>query len=359
MIFFKYKTFSIISVSFFCLAISNCSFVSNANSIGQVDTTLKAIAPFPVGGAVKINLLRNDRLYRNLLIKEYNSLTAENAMKFVALHPGKDSYRWEDADYIVNFALDNNIRVHGHTLIWPRVNPPWVTTFKGSRNDWKRMLKTHIQTVVKHFKGKVKSWDVVNEAFEDNGTYKDNVWLRNIGKDYIELCFKYAREADPNVLLFYNDYGHEYSTKKLQAVLNLVKDFKSRNIPIDGLGLQMHTVVRVTDLKIKNAINAVASTGLLIHLSELEVAINYQQPKSFIPDKTLLDRQASKYASIVKAYLSIPKKQQYGITTWNVGDKDSWKNSKGRNHDHPLLFDYQYQPKPAYKAFKLAAEGKQ
>ena len=320
-----------------------------------LDTGLKVSSSFPIGAAVKKIPLQRNQEYRRTITREFNSITLENAMKFGALHPSNNVYRWDDADYIVNFALKEHIRVHGHTLIWARVNPPWINSFKGNKKEWEAVLKAHIQTVIKHFNGRVKSWDVVNEAFDDQGLYKRNVWLQNLGIRYLELCFKYAHEADPSALLFYNDYGHEYSIKKTEAILRLVKDFKQRGIPIHGLGLQMHTVVRISDTKIKRAIQSAASTGLLIHISELEVAINYQKGITFKPDTALLKAQAQKYASIVKIYKSIPIAQQFGITTWNVGDKDSWKNSRVANRDHPLLFNYEYKPKPAYYAFKKAA----
>ncbi len=337
-----------------------CSpFFSNSNVLAVhseaivADTpTLKSVVPFPVGAAINIKLLRKHQGYRNKIISQYNSITAENAMKFGKLHPSEDVFRWADADELVDFARTNGMRIHGHTLIWSAKNPKWVDAYNGDKKAWKKLLKTHIQTVVKHFKGRVKSWDVVNEAFEDNGKLKKCVWLENIGPEYLELAFQYAHEADPKALLFFNDYGQEYGGRKMEAILKMVKDFKARKIPIHGLGLQMHVVVRMSDNGLAKGIRMAASTGLLVHVSELEISVRYKKPKVFQMDDELANLQAHKYKTVFEAFRSIPKKQQFGITTWNVGDADAFRNGpyKNKNHDHPMLFDMYYRAKPAYYA---------
>lgn len=312
--------------------------------------TLKSVVPFPVGAAISVRGLRNVPIYKNLIIKQYNSITAENAMKMSKVHPSEKVFNWKDADEIVDFAIANNMRIHGHTLIWSSKYPKWVDAFQGDRAAWKNLFKTHIQTVVKHFKGKVKSWDVVNEALTDGGNLKKSVWLEKIGPEYIALAFQYAHEADPDALLFYNDYGQQYGGKKMAAILAMVKDFKKREIPIHGLGLQMHVLVRTSDTKLRNAINASASSGLLIHISELEISVKHNMPETFLLTDELAMQQAEKYKTIFQAFAAIPKRQQFGITTWNVGDKDAFRNSKIKNHDHPMLFDTNYQPKSAFRA---------
>ncbi len=341
----------------FCLN----SIVSTAQSIKAYDgpgaslskaalPSLKSIAPFPVGAAVGIKHLRNNPRYRSLVAEQFNSITAENVMKFKSLHPSEKVYRFEAADEIVAFAAANNMRVHGHTLIWALSNPEWVKNYQGDKTAWKKLLKDHIQTVVQHFRGKVASWDVVNEAFTDGGSLKKSIWLEKIGPEYIELAFRYAHEADPNVLLFYNDYGQEYVGKKMTAIANMIKDFKKRGVPIHGMGMQMHIPVRLTDARIQQCMKAAAATGLLIHLSEFEVSVKHQMPKPFKMTEELTRQQAEKYQTVFRAYRSIPKAQQFGITTWNVGDADSYRNSKGKDHDHPMMFDSQYKPKAAFNA---------
>lgn len=345
-----------IPLAIMMLLLCSCCFARPTLLPGQqtalfADTpTLKSVVPFPVGAAINIKLLRKHQGYRNKIISQYNSITAENAMKFGKLQPMENDFRWADADELVNFARTNGMRIHGHTLIWSAKNPKWVNAYQGDKKAWKKLLKTHIQTVVKHFKGRVLSWDVVNEAFEDNGKLKKCVWLEHIGPEYLELAFQYAHEADPKALLFFNDYGQEYGGRKMEAIMKMVKDFKARKIPIHGLGLQMHVVVRMSDTGLAKGIKLAASTGLLVHVSELEISVRYKKPKIFQMDQTLADLQAHKYKTVFEAFRSIPKKQQFGITTWNVGDADAFRNGpyKNKNHDHPMLFDVYYRAKPAY-----------
>ncbi|PWS29592.1 endo-1,4-beta-xylanase [Pedobacter yonginense] len=315
-----------------------------------VETTLQGAMPFPMGAAVNISLLKNNSDYRNLVVKEFNSVTAENAMKFASVHPSKDVYNFADADYLVDFARLNGKRVHGHTLNWYKSLPDWVNNFQGTTADWENLLKTHIQTVVGHFKGKIVSWDVVNEAINEDGTMRNSIWVQKLGADYIGRAFQYAHEADPGALLFYNDYGHEFGPTKRTAILNLVNSLKIKGIPIDGIGLQMHTRVTQSDDNLINAINLAAATGLKIHLSELDIALNPENNQTLTFTAALGAQQAAKYKTIVKAYNAIPKNQQFGITTWNVTDADSWIPTNYNRPDWPLPFDAQYQKKAAYQA---------
>ncbi|WP_131536734.1 endo-1,4-beta-xylanase [Pedobacter nototheniae] len=313
------------------------------------ENTLQKDMPFAIGAAVNVSLLKGNANYRNLVIKEFNSVTAENAMKFASLHPSKDTYTWSDADYLVDFAKANGKRVHGHNLNWYKSLPDWVNNFQGTTAEWENLLKTHIQTVVGHFKGKVVSWDVVNEAINDDGTLRNSIWLQKLGADYIGRAFQYAHEADPDALLFYNDYGHEYGPTKRTAILNLVTGLKNKGIPIDGIGLQMHTRITQSDANLAAAINTAAATGLKIHISELDIALNPDNVQNMTFTSVLGDSQAEKYKTIVKAYNAIPKSQQFGITTWNVTDGDSWIPSNYNRPDWPLPFDAQYQRKAAYQ----------
>ncbi len=317
--------------------------------VNPVNTTLKDM-PFKFGAAVNASLLRSNANYKALVVKEFSSLTAENAMKFATVHPTENTYNWTDADEIVALAQANGKRIHGHTLNWYKSLPAWVTNFSGDTQAWENLLKTHIQTVVAHFKGKVASWDVVNEAFEDNGNYRNSIWVQKLGTDYIARAFQYANQADPNALLFYNDYGHEYSAAKRTAILNLVADLKARGIPIHGIGLQMHTRYNQTDANLTSAITTAAATGLLVHISELDIALNPDNNAALTYTATLAEQQAAKYKFIVKTYYAIPKAQQYGITTWNVTDADSWIPNEYSRPDWPLPFDGNYQRKAAYQA---------
>ena len=345
------------------LAVIACSKSSNNSKTETpvdppvaADTSLKQNLPFPAGAAVSVNLLKTKTAYRNLVIKEYNSLTPENAMKFAALHPAANTYSWTDADYLVTFAQTNNQRVHGHTLVWHQSLPDWVTNFVGDSTAWENLLKTHIQTVVTHFKGKVASWDVVNEAINDDGTLRNSIWRQKLGDDYIARSFQYAHAADSAALLFYNDYGHEYGVTKRTAILNLVNNLKNRGIPIHGIGLQMHTRYTQADNNLANAINSAAATGLKVHIAELDIAMNPDNTANLVFTASLAELQKQKYLFITKTFNAITKAQQYGLTTWNVTDADSWIPTTYNRNDWPLLFDNNYQRKPAYYGVLLGAQ---
>ena len=311
--------------------------------------TLQSALPFPIGAAVNNNLIRTRAPYRDVVIKELNSLTAENAMKFSQLHPAENTYTWTEADFLVEFARQNNKRVHGHTLIWYKNPPSWALNYQGDAAAWDRLLKNHVQTVVNHFKGKVVSWDVVNEAIAENGTLRDCIWLQKLGPEYISKSFIYAHEADPNALLFYNDYGHEYGPTKRNGILKLVNDLKAQGVPIHGIGLQMHTRYNMSNNNIADAINTAAATGLKVHIAEVEISMNPDNIQDLTYSAGLAAQQKAKYEFLVRTYNAIPKNQQFGITTWNVGDSDSWIRGEYNRPDWPLPFDDNYHRKAAYQ----------
>jgi len=301
-------------------------------------------APYPIGAAINVNTLKNNEAYRNTVISEMSSITAENAMKMNFISLGRKSYFWDDADYLVDFAMANNLRVYGHTLIWYKHTPAWVSSFSGTTEDWKTIYKEYIQDVVGHFKGKVASWDVVNEIINDDGTLRDCIWLQKIGPEYIELAFRYAHEADPQALLFYNDYGHEYSHTRRLSAFTIADSLAKKGVPIHGVGLQMHTNINRSLDDLRYAITAAAVTKLKVHVSELDVAVN--------PDKTLTSfndavalRQKESYRAVAKAMMDIPEEQRYGITMWGVHDPSSWLSS---NPDWALPFNSSFERKPAY-----------
>ena len=318
----------------------------------KTDTTgLYAHAGFPVGASINIDLLKGNAIYTALVAKEFNSVTAENVMKMDAIQPTQGNFTFGQADYLVSFAQQHGMRVHGHALVWYQALPGWVTNFKGDSSAWENMLKTHIQTEVAHFKGKVVSWDVVNEAIDEDGTIRNNVWLQHLGPDYIARSFQYARQADPDALLFYNDYGHEYSSVKRAAIITLVTGMKNRGIPVDGIGMQMHTNTNVLDNAISAAITTVANTGLKVHISELDISVNPNNDQNMTYTAALATVQSQKYQAVVKAYNALPAAQKFGITTWDVGDADSWIPPYYHRPDWPLPFDASYKRKAAWQGF--------
>lgn len=318
----------------------------------STDTTFEGFSPFPAGAAINVSKLKNNATYRALVIREYNSLTPENAMKMSAIHPQATTWSWADADTLVNFGIQYNKRVHGHTLVWHNSVPNWVTNFSGDSAAWENLLKTHIQTVVTRYKGKVASWDVVNEAVLDDGTLRNTIWLQHLGRGYIARSFQYAHEADSAALLFYNDYGHEYSTAKLNTIDSLVRALKNAGVPIQGVGLQMHVHRYSDNRKIETAITTMTQTGLLVHIAELDVRMNPDEIAGTTFTNTLSHLQFAKYKLFARLTKNIPAAQRFGLTTWGVSDADSYASG---NPDWPLPFDGSYQKKLAFGGWKDGA----
>ena len=188
------------------------------------------------------------------------------------------------------------------------------------------------------------------------GRYGTASGYKSWGTDYIARCFQYAHEADPDAILFYNDYGHEYSPAKRTAINNMISSFITRGIPIHGIGMQFHMTYTQTDANISAAINAATATGLKVHISELDVRLNNAKVQGLVFTSLLASQQAEKYKFVVKAFNAIPVAQQYGITTWNVGDADSWIPGWLGAPDWPLPFDANYLRKPAYYGIVDGAE---
>jgi len=344
---------------FLLIVISTFGFSCNSNeNIEFKNSTRNKIkslkeSPYPFGAAINITNLKNIPSYDSLVNAEFNSITAENTMKMASISTGKDKYYWNDVDYIVDFASQNDIRIHGHCLVWHQSIPSWLNKFTGTKEEWETILKNYITTVVSKYKGKIASWDVVNEALLDNGTPRiESIWYKNIGWKYVELAFIYAHDADPDAVLFYNDYGQEYSTIKLNAINDTIRNMINRGIPIDGIGLQMHTNINQSTDLISNAINqtALISTSkekkIKVHVSELDVALNPNKNINYIINSTDLEAQKARYRIIAATMRALPKEQNWGITTWGVIDSDSWLKN---NPDFPLIFDNNFNPKPCYK----------
>jgi len=345
------------------LELSSCKF----NSTKPIDSseTLQSVSSFPVGVATSEGQLKNNILYRNVILSEFNSLTPENASKIQHLQPKEGVFDFSEFDSIVDFAIKNHKRVHGTALIWDLYgNLDWVKNFQGDSAAWENIFKNHIQSVVSHYKGKVKSWGVLNEAFNDDGTLRmddktssenrGSIWARHLGKDYIARAFQYAHEADPEALLFYNDFDLQFSErqKKIDAIVNMVEEFKKRNIPIHGLGMQMHIGVSVSNNEIESGMRQLAATGLLVHISEVSILVSdWKKDTSLVFTEELQKKQSDKYQFIAQAYKrSVPANQRYGITVWGLSDAHSWISSFVPR-DWPLLFDDNYQKKKAYTGF--------
>jgi endo-1,4-beta-xylanase len=313
------------------------------------EAKLYSICPFPVGAAVNTEKLQHEEKYYMLAFKHFNSITAERIMKPAYMHPKRNTYNFHETDLLIDYCRQNNKRLHGHTLVWHSSLPQWMEKFKGDKNEWETMLKEHIQTIIKHCSPYVKSWDVVNEAFNDDGSLRNNIWLKNIGEDYIEKAFRYAAEADSTVLLFYNDYSLEKYDTKFLAVVSFLKNLKAKGVKIDGVGMQMHVNLNFPYISdINQAAIHLQEEGFIVHYSEMDVSLTGHS--IFASKSKLLELQKQRVRSIVEGYMKLNPKNRFGITFWGVSDNDSWLTEK-RPRSRPLLFDADYKLKPAYCGF--------
>ena len=318
------------------------------STLANAQNLLKDAIDYRLGASVNPRLLSENEAYRGIASNEFTSITAENHMKMMLAHPAADRFDFSKGDEIVAFASSTGKRIHGHTLVWHNQVPQWMKDFQGDQKAWEELLKNHIQTVASHYKGKVSGWDVVNESFLDDGGLRPSLWADHI-PDYIAKSFQWAHEADPGAILFYNDYGQDGKPKKMKAILDLVKELKQRKIPIHGLGLQMHINIDSKREEISQVIDQSAKTGLAIHFSELDIAVNPKNNPEFTYDEKAAKAQNELFAFVFTSFRNIPVKQQYGITFWNISDKDSWlRGYFKRPKEYPLLFDENYAKKPAY-----------
>ncbi|MEN3541365.1 endo-1,4-beta-xylanase, partial [Microbispora sp. ZYX-F-249] len=271
----------------------------------------------------------NDSTYVATWDREFNSVTAENEMKWGPIEPSRGSFNWGPADQIVNHALSKGMKVRGHTLVWHAQLPGYVNS-NMSASDLRSAMTSHITQVMNHYKGKVYAWDVVNEAFADGGavgSLRSSVFTQKLGNGFIEEAFRAARAADPNVKLCYNDYNiDDANANKTRGVYNMVKDFKARGVPIDCVGLQSH--FGNPPANYQQNIAQFAALGVDVQITELDVGGSGST-------------QADAYRRVTQACLAVPRCT--GITVWGITDKYSW-----RSGDTPLLFDGNYNKKQAY-----------
>lgn len=302
-----------------------------------------AIAPSTIDNLKKANLIK----------RHFNSLTAENAMKWSSLQPIEGTFTYSDADKIVTFAQTNGMRVRGHTLCWHNQVPAWV--FKdgeatASKELVLQRLRTHITAVMTHFKGKVYAWDVVNEAIDDGGSiYKSTQWYNICGEDFIFEAFKAARAADPDVKLFYNDYS-EVNPAKRDKIYNLAVKLKEQNL-IDGVGLQSHWNVDYPSASLLNdALNKYKLLGLEIQITELDVSVYPSNSDPYSPYTQVFEqKQVAAYHRYFEKFRTF-KDDITSVTFWNLADDASWLDNfpvSGRKN-YPLLFDVNLNPKAAY-----------
>lgn len=320
--------------------------------------SLKETATFPIGVIVSASKLNgSNNSFTGLLNKEFNSVTAENDMKMAAMFSGPDTYDFSKGDAIVAYAKEKGLRVHGHALIWHSSIPSWLKTYAGTDAEFEAQIKGYIKATVAHFaliktadgKPVVASWDVVNEAFTNEAL--EAVFYKRMGADYVAKCFTWAREADANVKLFYNDYNLEFQTSKVASVIDMVNTFKTKGTPIDGIGMQMHVDYTTSMSALETNLTKIKNTGLLIHFSELDMTVNLNKALTTLTQERAATQKA-KYKEIAILYKTIPAAQRYGITFWGLRDNDSWLlNFYNNPNEWPLLFDSNYGYKTAYTGF--------
>ena len=313
-----------------------------------------------IGTAVRPAYL-SESAYASTLAREFNMLEPEDVLKWEVVHPEPQSFDFSQADQIVDFATQHGMKIRGHTLVWHQQNPKWLTEGKYTSGELAQILERHIKTVVGHYRGKIFAWDVVNEAFDElhPGTLRSTIWrdqpgigLAGNGSAYIERCFRWAHDADPQALLFYNEAGAEIMNPKSDAIYAMVRDFRQRGVPIDGVGFQMHVANLQSDVSSVSAnIKRFTALGVQIHITEMDVALPVDATGSPRPED--LQKQADIYREVATACLSHPRCT--AIQTWGFTDKYSWigwhsKKTQGA----ALLFDRNYGAKPAYEALRDA-----
>ena len=325
---------------------------------------------FYIGTALSANQIeQKDAKVNSLICKEFNAITAENIMKSMFIHPQKDKYDFALTDKFVAYGKKNKMYIHGHTLIWHSQLAPWMAQIKDS-TEMKAFMKDHITTIVSKYKGRIDSWDVVNEALNEDGTLRKSVFLNTLGEQYLIDAFKLAAAADPKTDLYYNDYNNEEPAKR-EGTINLIKKIKAAGGKVDGVGIQAHWRLESPSLEeIEKSILAYSAIGVKVAFTELDITVlpnpwdlkgadvnqNFEGSAKMnpypenLPD-SVQEKLAQRYSDIFKLFLK-HKDKISRVTFWGVYDGQSWLNDwpiKGRTN-YPLLFDTQLKPKKAYNA---------
>jgi endo-1,4-beta-xylanase len=316
---------------------------------------------FPMGVAISPQSVKGPEAV--LILKHFESITAENAMKMGPIHPEENRFYWKDADAIADFVQANKLKMRGHTLCWHNQVPNWL--FKDEKGNevtkavLLKRLKEHITAVVTRYKGKIYAWDVVNEAIDDDDSkyFRDSPWYKICGEEFIAKAFEYAHEADPNALLFYNDYNTE-SAGKRDRIYRMLKELLDKKIPIHGVGLQAHwSIFSPTEKELRQSIEKFSSLGLKIQITELDMSVypsehSRREPRPDEPDTFTSEMEAKQIEQYKMAFKVFREYKDVitGVTFWNISDKSTWLDNfpvRGRKN-YPLLFDQNLKPKKVY-----------
>lgn len=306
----------------------------------------------------------------DLILKHYNSIVAENCMKSGIIQPVEGEFDFSLSDQLVCFGEKHKMFIVGHTLIWHSQVPKWFFVDEQGKDVspevLKQRMKTHIHTIVNRYKGRVNGWDVVNEAIEDDGSWRNSKFYQILGEDFVKLAFQYAREADPEAELYYNDYNMAKEGKR-DAVVRMVTKLKEQGITVNGIGMQGHLMMDFPEVEdFEKSIIAFGSTGAKVMITELDLSAlpnpfstegaeislraDYEEKMNPYPNGLSKEQTEAQYKKFVDFFSVFIRQKDIvsRVTLWGVSDKDSWKNDwpiKGRT-DYPLLFDRDYKPKP-------------
>lgn len=340
------------------LALGSCDatrFPSPDLEVQTGSASLRDTAAVPVGCCVSTARLR-DTAYRDLLARQFSQITPEWEMKVGYIARDDGSFRFDAPDALVAFAAEHRMRVHGTTLTWYKHTPPAFQRLDGDRPAFRAAFVRYVSAVAGRYRGKISGWDVVNEPVDDDGALRTSTWTRNLGaEDHMVEAFQLAHEADPDAVLFINDYDMESKPAKRAALMRLVERLIAKGAPIGGIGTQTHVPIDEAPGDIGAAIRDLASFGLPIHVSELDVSFRGARLDLRMREQKLA-LQADLARETADALMALPERQRYALTMWGLRDQDSWLRSPPFDQfgvDHPVLFDDAGAPKPMYDAIKL------
>ena len=330
--------------------LSGLALLVPAPTASAADAPLRDLAA--AKGKVMGTAVTGSRLtgtYGDLAGAQFNSLTPGNAMKWGSVEPTRGSYNWAEADQILNFAEAHGQQVRGHTLVWHSQNPSWLTNGTWTAAQLGQLMNDHIALEVGRYKGRLAAWDVVNEPFNEDGTYRQTLWYNGLGTGYIAQALTAARAADPAARLYINDYNVEGVNAKSTALYNLVKSLKEQGVPIDGVGLQAHLIVGQVPATLQQNIQRFADLGVDVAITELDIRMTLPS------DSTKLAQQAADYKAVMNACVAVARCA--GVTVWGFTDSDSWIPSTFPGQGAATPYDENYAPKPAYHAIAEALGG--
>ncbi|HYJ74317.1 MAG TPA: endo-1,4-beta-xylanase [Kineosporiaceae bacterium] len=298
-----------------------------------------------IGTAVDMNALANDVTYRRMVGEQFSTVTPENVMKWEVVEPQRGRYDFSAGDALVRFARAHQQKVRGHTLVWHNQLPGWLTAGTWTPAQLRSILRQHIFAEAGHFRGQIWAWDVVNEAIDDNGKLRDTIWSRALGESYIADAFRWAHQADPKAILFYNDYNIEGINAKSTAVYDLVKRLRAQGVPVQAVGVQGHlsTQYPFPNDMLQN-LRRFAALGLDTAVTEADV-------RSVLPvDPAEVNAQAQGFSLMLQSCLLVRSCISY--TLWGFTDKYNWVPGVFKGEGYATPFDENFQPKPAYDTMR-------